>query len=192
MPVTRSCRHLLILLVLAPVMVFGLPAASYAAQPGAAQPGTALPDIRTAADARSLITSAPVLERSRRTSRAAKIRRTVRIAKNQIGDPYRYGAAGPHRFDCSGLVYFSARRAGFSKVPRTSRAQARHMRRIKKSNMRPGDFMYFHNGGRVYHTGIFVGRKDGKRIILHAPSTGKRVHKARVWTSKWFAGTLRR
>ena len=48
----------------------------------------------------------------------------MNIAAAQKGDPYSYGAAGPARFDCSGLVYYSFRRAGFSRIPRTSSAQA--------------------------------------------------------------------
>ena len=35
------------------------------------------------------------------------------IAMRQRGDAYAYAAAGPNRFDCSGLVFYSFRRAGF-------------------------------------------------------------------------------
>ena len=37
--------------------------------------------------------------------------RVLRVASNQHGDPYQYGAAGPGRFDCSGLVMFVFRKA---------------------------------------------------------------------------------
>lgn len=124
-------------------------------------------------------------------ARTTKVRRALRVAKNQIGDPYRYGGAGPNQFDCSGLVYYSTRRAGF-KVPRTSSAQARHMKRVKKSNMKPGDFVYFHGRSGVYHAAVYVGRKNGKRQIVHAPGSGQRVKKATIWTSSWSARTLRR
>ncbi len=124
-------------------------------------------------------------------SRATKARRALRIAKRQVGDRYRYGAAGPHRFDCSGLIYFSTHRAGFSGVPRSSSAQGRHMRRIKRSRMRPGDFVFFRNGSGVYHVGVYIGRKDGRRRIVHAPGSGQRVKRAPIWTDRWFAGTLR-
>jgi cell wall-associated NlpC family hydrolase len=125
-------------------------------------------------------------------ARTTKIRNALRVAKNQIGDPYKYGAAGPHRFDCSGLVYFSTHRAGFTGVPRTSSAQARHMRHIKRSAMRPGDFVFFRNSGGVYHAAIFVGRKDGRRRIVHAPGSGQRVKTSTIWTNSWFPATLRR
>jgi cell wall-associated NlpC family hydrolase len=124
-------------------------------------------------------------------TRSGRIHHALEIAKQQRGDPYRYGAEGPNRFDCSGLVYFATHRAGFTRVPRTSSAQSRFMHRIGKTRMQPGDFMFFTGSGGVYHVGIFVGRSGGRAMVLHAPHPGSRVHIQRVWTSKWFAGTLR-
>ena len=114
-----------------------------------------------------------------------------KVALRQSGDPSRYGAEGPRRFDCSGLVYFSYRRAGFD-VPRTSSAQASSVRHIRKSHLQRGDFMFFRDGGGVYHVGIFLARRDGHVVMLHAPSPGERVRRDKPWTSDWFAGTLRR
>jgi cell wall-associated NlpC family hydrolase len=124
-------------------------------------------------------------------TRDRKVHNALDIVRNQKGDPYKWGAAGPHRFDCSGLVYFSYRKAGFTNVPRTSSQQARFATRIKKSNMRKGDLMFFYDGGGVYHVAVFAGWKDGRRKMIHAPYGGKRVHRASPWTSRWFAGTLR-
>jgi cell wall-associated NlpC family hydrolase len=123
-------------------------------------------------------------------TRAKKIANATTIAVNQKGDPYRYGAAGPSAFDCSGLIYYSFRKAGIS-VPRTSGAQAGAVRRVAKSNLRRGDLMFFHNGGRVYHAAIFLGRSNGRVKMLHSPRSGSRVHVASPWTSSWFGGTMR-
>jgi cell wall-associated NlpC family hydrolase len=123
--------------------------------------------------------------------RTTKVRNALRIAKRQIGDPYRYGAEGPGAFDCSGLVYYSTHRAGYRHVPRTSSAQGRYMRHIKRSAMRRGDFVFFTSGGSVYHVGIYAGRRDGHRIIVHAPYTGSHVKRERIWTNSWFPGSLR-
>lgn len=124
-------------------------------------------------------------------TRGQRIAKAVDIVRNQKGDPYDYGSAGPNRFDCSGLIYFSYRKAGMTNVPRTSDQLARFADRIKRRNMRPGDLMFFHNGGDVYHVAVFTGWKNRKRWMVHAPSTGERVHRATPWTNKWFAGTLR-
>lgn len=136
-------------------------------------------------------------KRAKAKARAAKRAaagpsRALAVARRQIGDPYRYGAAGPNAFDCSGLVNFAFRAAGYKGIPRTSGAQASFSRRISRAALRPGDLMFFHSGGRVYHVGIFVGRKAGKVVMLHAPRSGDRVRYASPWTDSWFAGTVRR
>jgi cell wall-associated NlpC family hydrolase len=124
-------------------------------------------------------------------TRAQRISKAVRVALHQQGDHYRYGAAGPKAFDCSGLMQYSFRRAGLT-IPRTSRDQAKRAHRIAKKNLRRGDLMFFTNGGRVYHAAMYIGRSKGKIRMLHAPGTGKRVRIDHPWTNEWFAATLRR
>ena len=136
----------------------------------------------------SMLALAPPADAAKRGQRVSH---AVQVVKNQKGDAYRYGAAGPNRFDCSGLVYFSYRKAGFTNIPRTSGAQARFADRVKRKNMRKGDLMFFYDGGGVYHVAVFTGWNNGRRKMIHAPYGGKRVHRAGPWTNKWFAGTLR-
>ncbi|GAA4697183.1 C40 family peptidase [Nocardioides conyzicola] len=155
-----------------------------------------------------LLTSAPVSDAHAATAAAhattrtsakarhhkpalSRVERGLRTAIAQKGDPYAYGAAGPNRFDCSGLTYFSFRRAGFSHIPRTSSAQAHFARHISRAAMKRGDLMFFTDGGGVYHVGVFAGWSHGRRLVLHAPYSGTRVRTDRVWTSSWFPGTLR-
>jgi cell wall-associated NlpC family hydrolase len=142
-----------------------------------------------ATSATATTTMSTTLRRKQQT-RNTKIRRAVRVARNQIGDPYRYGAAGPSAFDCSGLTSFSFERAGLD-LPRTSDGQAAHVRRISKSRIRRGDLMFYYGSGGVYHVGIYLGRRDGRRMILHSSQSGRPVQRDPVWTSSWFAGTLR-
>ncbi|HZJ07326.1 MAG TPA: C40 family peptidase [Nocardioidaceae bacterium] len=124
-------------------------------------------------------------------TRSQRVAKAFHVARAQLGDPYRYGSSGPKSFDCSGLVYYSFRRAGFAKVPRTSDAQARHARRIKRSKMRKGDLVFFHNRGNVYHVGVFAGNRNHRRTIIHASRSGTPVKRDPIWTNSWFAGTLR-
>ncbi|WP_395692971.1 C40 family peptidase [Nocardioides sp.] len=123
---------------------------------------------------------------------AGRVGSAMAVAMHQKGDPYAYGASGPGAFDCSGLVYYAFRHAGFRHVPRTSSAQAHFAHHISRSHMKRGDLMFFHDGGGVYHVGIYAGFKHGHRMVLHAPYPGQRVHTERVWTDAWFPGTLRR
>ncbi len=136
------------------------------------------------------LAAAPAADAS--TTRHERIRHARQIALHQVGDRYRYGAEGPNRFDCSGLVYFAFRKAGLRHVPRTSSEQAGHARHIRKRNLRRGDLMFFNDGGGVYHVGIFLRRSHGHPVMLHAPGSGERVRRDRPWTTHWSAGTLRR
>jgi cell wall-associated NlpC family hydrolase len=124
------------------------------------------------------------------TTRAQRVYDALQVVRAQKGDPYRYGAAGPGAFDCSGLVYYSFRRAGFS-VPRTSSQQASAVRRIARTSMHPGDLMFFTSGGHVYHVGVFAGWANHRRYVLHAPHSGTVVRREALWTNSWFPGTLR-
>ncbi|WP_051551412.1 C40 family peptidase [Nocardioides sp. URHA0020] len=126
-----------------------------------------------------------------RLERLKQVRHAMRVAGHQKGDPYRYGAAGPGSFDCSGLTYYSFKHAGFSHIPRTAAAQSGYARHISRKSLRRGDLIFFNGGGRVYHVGVYVGRSHGRRMVLHAPYSGSRVRTEAVWTNSWFAGTLR-
>lgn len=114
------------------------------------------------------------------------------VAISHIGDPYRYGAAGPHAFDCSGLTMFSYGSARLH-LPRTSSEQYAVVRHILKQNVVRGDLVFFHDsGGHVYHVGLFLyWNLKHQAVIVHAPHTGTRVQRSVVWTSAWYAGTRR-
>ena len=61
---------------------------------------------------------------------------------------YSYGSAGPTYFDCSGLVYWSARQLGIS-IPRTTGgmlAGSAHLYRIPLSQIRRGDLVFYGSG----------------------------------------------
>jgi cell wall-associated NlpC family hydrolase len=131
----------------------------------------------------------PVADASAAT-KDQRILRAATIALQQIGDRYRYGAAGPRAFDCSGLMQYSFRHAGL-RIPRTSSGQARRAHHIPKSKLRRGDLMFFTDGGHVYHAAMFLRRSHGHVVMVHAPGSGQRVQRARPWTTHWFAATLR-
>ncbi|MDQ1535813.1 MAG: hypothetical protein QOE58_206 [Actinomycetota bacterium] len=107
--------------------------------------------------------------------------RAVTIAAQQHGKPYRYGAAGPKAFDCSGLTLYVYKRLG-KKLPHNTEAQRRAFRAVSKKHMRAGDLVLFtSSSGRAYHVGIYAG--GGK--IWHAPQPGARVKLARIWDSHY-------
>ncbi len=156
---------------------------------------TALPAAAADGDSGSVTTTTTATKTTAKRTAARRVSARVLsardIAMRQRGDAYAYGAAGPDRFDCSGLIRYSYARAGFA-VPRTSSAQAGHARRVAKKDLRAGDLMFFYGSGGVYHAGIFLRWSNGHALMLHSPGSGQRVRISAPWTSQWFGGTLRR
>ncbi|POX38159.1 glycoside hydrolase [Streptomyces sp. Ru73] len=108
--------------------------------------------------------------------------KALRVAASKKGAPYKWGATGPHRFDCSGLTQYAFKRAG-KRLPRTADSQYRHVRHVKASSRKRGDLVFFHSGRYVYHVGIYA----GKGRMWHAPKPGASVRKERIWTrSVWY------
>ena len=106
--------------------------------------------------------------------------RAMKVALAQRGDPYRYGAAGPNAFDCSGLTMFSYGRVGRS-IPRTTDRQKAGLRAVSKSAKKRGDIILFVNGGDAYHAGVYI----GKNRIVHASRSGTPVKVDPIWTSSY-------
>ncbi|SEQ62983.1 C40 family peptidase [Microlunatus flavus] len=104
-------------------------------------------------------------------------------AKKQLGKPYVFGATGPNSFDCSGLTLGAWKAAGVS-LNRTSQAQFRNGRAVSKSDLQPGDLVFFYGG--LSHVALYVG--DG--TIIHAPHPGASVRYAKLSTMP-FAGARR-
>ena len=109
--------------------------------------------------------------------------KALSIAASKHGDPYVYGAAGPNRFDCSGLTSYAFKKAGRT-IPRTAQAQYNASHHISKASLKPGDLVFFHSGRSVYHVGIYAG--GGK--IWHAPHTGTVVKLEKIWTTQVYYG----
>jgi cell wall-associated NlpC family hydrolase len=107
-------------------------------------------------------------------------------ARTRKGSPYRYGAMGPRHFDCSGLTRWVYKRVGKS-LPHSSSAQVRRVHRISRSHARRGDLVFFYSRGGVYHVGIFAGHNR----MWHAPYSGTRVRRDKIWTSHVFFGRVR-
>ncbi|WP_328562258.1 NlpC/P60 family protein [Streptomyces coelicoflavus] len=113
-------------------------------------------------------------------SRAAA---AVAYAYQKLGSPYVWGATGPNAFDCSGLTQAAYRAAGVS-LPRTTYAQIDAGQRISRSELLPGDLVFFYSG--ISHVGIYVGNGQ----MIHAPNPSAPVRVAPI-DEMPFAGATR-
>lgn len=92
----------------------------------------------------------------------------VAAARTRIGSPYAWGAVGPDRFDCSGLVVWAFAQAGIA-VPRTSQQQAAGGQPVARDELEPGDVIAY------YPTASHVGIYAGAGLVIHASTYGRPV-----------------
>jgi peptidoglycan DL-endopeptidase CwlO len=132
---------------------------------------------RSAADARTPLTAGSVAATDSRAAAA------VAYAYSKLGSPYVWGATGPDAFDCSGLAQAAYRSAGVS-IPRTTYAQIDAGRRVARSELQPGDLVFFYSG--ISHVGIYIGNGQ----MIHAPNPSAPVRIAPI-DEMPFAGATR-
>jgi cell wall-associated NlpC family hydrolase len=111
----------------------------------------------------------------------------LKYALAQVGDVYVWAAAGPTRWDCSGLTMRSFQKAGVS-LPHSSRIQVKYGKNIPASSLKPGDLLFF--GKPISHVSIYMG--GGK--MVQAPRPGKRVEVVKfvkMFGKKPFVGARR-
>ncbi|MFC9970656.1 C40 family peptidase [Spirillospora sp. NPDC127200] len=124
--------------------------------------------------------------RAQEAQQKRRAKTAVKFALRQRGKPYRWGATGPHAFDCSGLATTAWRKAGVQ-LPRVTYAQYKAVRRkVGFSHLLPGDLVFFNGKG---HVGIYVGNQR----FVHAPRTGTtiRVDALRGYRKRSFSGAVR-
>jgi peptidoglycan DL-endopeptidase CwlO len=101
------------------------------------------------------------------------VERAIAFAKNQLGEPYVWGATGPDSWDCSGLTMRSWEAGGIS-LPHYSVAQYDASTPIAPSDLRPGDLVFWgdsNDPNSIFHVAMYIG--DGQ--IIQAPRTGRDV-----------------
>ncbi|MEU0681322.1 MULTISPECIES: C40 family peptidase [Streptomyces] len=113
---------------------------------------------------------------------SGRARTAIEFAYAQLGKPYEWGSTGPNSYDCSGLTGAAWRAAGVS-LPRTVIQQYTAGRKVARSDLQPGDIIYWYNNNQ--HNGMYIG--NGKAI--HAPRTGKNVEITNLDSMPFFAAT---
>ncbi len=93
-----------------------------------------------------------------------------KLNREALGRKYIWAEEGPYCFDCSGLTYYNFGSMGIE-IPRVADEQFRSGIPVAKSELKKGDLVFFGNGQRATHVGIYLG--NGK--FEHASSAKKRV-----------------
>jgi len=123
-----------------------------------------------------------------------KSTKMTKLAKKKLGKRYVWGAVGQkNTFDCSGFTSYVCKKNGIT-IPRTSRAQSTYGKYVSRSDLRPGDLIFFDTSkrrkGYVNHVGIYLGNDR----FIHASSAKKKVVITRLgksFYSKRYKGARR-
>jgi len=91
----------------------------------------------------------------------------VQYALSFRGVPYKWGGTSPSGFDCSGFVQYVYAHFGI-RLSRTTYTQVNEGTAVSKSDLRPGDLVFFGTKGSPHHVGIYIGDNS----YVHAPQTG--------------------
>lgn len=97
----------------------------------------------------------------------------IDYAAGLLGCKYVYGGTSTKGFDCSGFTQYVFNAFGIS-LTHSSSAQYSNSSSISKSDLLPGDLVFFSNtkgGSTVGHVGIYVGDNQ----FIHAAAPGKGV-----------------
>jgi cell wall-associated NlpC family hydrolase len=97
--------------------------------------------------------------------------RAAAFALAQRGKPYRWGAAGPDAYDCSGLTWAAYQHAGVA-IPRTAAGQLAALPHASRP-LRPGDLLVYESSGPTRrHVAMVV--RSGR--MVEALGSGIPVH----------------
>jgi cell wall-associated NlpC family hydrolase len=104
-------------------------------------------------------------------AKTRKVDTIIETARSYTGTPYKYGGMNRSGMDCSGLLVRSFESAGVN-IPRTSKEQSKYGTGVSKSNLQPGDLVFFSSkkGKRkITHVGLVTVAKGKKSLkFIHA------------------------
>ncbi|MDO8457161.1 MAG: C40 family peptidase [Burkholderiaceae bacterium] len=100
-----------------------------------------------------------------------------------LGVPYKWGGNSAETgFDCSGFVRAIYEQSVGLMLPRKAEQQAAATQKIEKTDLKPGDLVFFNTMRRAFsHVGIYIG--DGK--FIHSPRAGSEVRVESMGLSYW-------
>lgn len=101
----------------------------------------------------------------------------VNFAMAQRGDPYVWAAAGPDKWDCSGLVMRAYQQVGIN-LPHHAASQQTKGRAVGLAAAQPGDLIFW--GPISSHVAMYIGNGQ----VVHAPKRGDVVKVSPLYDKK--------
>jgi cell wall-associated NlpC family hydrolase len=92
-------------------------------------------------------------------------------AQEFLGVPYKWAGNDPNGFDCSGFTCYVMKNEANQVIPRRTSDQFNSVKKIKRKNVQPGDFVFFKNGSSISHVGIVFTTNQNSIQMIHASSS---------------------
>jgi hypothetical protein len=120
---------------------------------------------------------------------ANPLRQVLEQARSYVGSSYCRGSSSPPCFDCSGFVYHLLH-SHIDGLPRTSRKMARFGSSVSRSDLQPGDLLFFETTpapGVISHVALYLGGQSIIHAISDGPNRGVNITpmNARYWRSRY-------
>ena len=126
---------------------------------------------------------APAPAAAPRPPNSSAVETAIWFARQQLGERYRLGGAGPDVWDCSGLTKAAYAAAGIGIGTHSATNQyytlAGRGRAVSLGSIQRGDLLFWGSGGDYSHVALYLG---GGRI-LEAPREGVPVREYFIWGS---------
>lgn len=139
--------------------------------------GTGIPPAQATAHVTAEAAPRSVMPASRAVravpTRAQKINKVINYALAQRGDRYKFGAMGPSKWDCSGLVKRSFAQIGIN-LPHYTGSMLKRGKHVSRKQLKRGDLVF----PSKHHVGIYLG--GGKMIV--ASSGHRKVMVQKVYS----------
>ena len=121
------------------------------------------------------------------TATSSKAQAILDTAAQYLGVPYLWGGTTPSGFDCSGFVQYVFKQNGINLTRTTYTQWDNDGVYVSRSELQPGDLVYFGSSSAPHHVGIYVGNGQ----YIHSPRTGDVVKYASLDSRSDFCGGKR-
>ncbi|WP_107037694.1 C40 family peptidase [Brumimicrobium mesophilum] len=93
------------------------------------------------------------------------------LSNDLLGVPYKWAGNTPKGFDCSGFTCYLAEKEMGKSIERRAADQYNSSTKIKRRNVKPGDFVFFDNGSGISHVGVIYSTNNNSIQMIHASTS---------------------
>ncbi|RYM32057.1 NlpC/P60 family protein [Brumimicrobium glaciale] len=105
------------------------------------------------------------------TSISKQRKNVLKLSNDLLGVPYKWAGNTPKGFDCSGFTCYLAEKEMGQTLNRRAVDQYKAATKVKRKNVKPGDFVFFDNGSGISHVGVVYSTNNNSVQMIHASTS---------------------